>query len=145
MATTTINYAAPASNHAGRVRALSVAGAVLAAAAVWAIAVQLLGTHLVIRFGSGAAETVGLDYVVGASLAASVAGWGLLALLERRTARGRTIWTAVAIVAFVVSLSLPLTAGTTLSSKAALALMHVAVAAVLISALRRSGAGLRHS
>lgn len=45
---------------------------------------------------------------------------------------------AVAIVVLLVSLSLPLSAGATISSKAALALMHLAVAAVLIPALRRN-------
>ena len=95
MATTTIRYAAPATG-VGRTRALGVAGAVLAAVAVWAIAVPLSGTHLLIRFGSGAAQSIGIDYVIGASLAASLAGWGLLALLERRTARARRIWTGIA-------------------------------------------------
>lgn len=141
MATTTIRYAAPA-NRVTRTRALSIAGAVLAAVAVWAIAVPLSGTHLLIRFGSGAAQGVGIDYVIGASLAASLAGWSLLALLERRTPRALRIWTGIAFVVVVLSLSLPLTAGATLSSKVALALMHVAVAAVLIPAMRRSPASL---
>ena len=110
--------------------------------AVWAIAVPLSGTHLLIRFGSGAAESIGIDYVIGASLAASLAGWGLLALLERRTARARRIWTGIAFVVVVLSSNFPLTAGTTMSSKVALALMHVAVAAVLVPAMRRSPAPL---
>jgi len=143
MATTTINYAAPSTGHVGRIRVMGVAGAVLAALAVWAIAVPLLGTDLLIRFGSGAAQGVGLGYVVGASLVASLAGWGLLALMERRTARALTIWTGVAVVVLVVSLTLPLTAGTTTSARAALALMHVAVAAVLIPTLRR-GSAVQH-
>lgn len=140
MATTTISYAAPRTDHASRIRALGVAGAVLAAVAVWAIAVPLLGAHLTIRFGTGAAQDVGIGYVVGASLVASLAAWGLLALLERRTARARSVWTGVAVVVLVVSLSLPLTAGTTTSATTALALMHVAVAAVLIPTLRRRSA-----
>jgi hypothetical protein len=70
-------------------------------------------------------------------LAGSLAGWGLLALLEKRTTRARTIWTGVAILVLVASLSLPLAAGTTTSTKVALSVMHLAVAAVLISALRR--------
>lgn len=97
----------------------------------------LLGAHLVVRFSSGAPQTIGIDFVVGASLVASLSAWGLLALLERRTSRARTIWTAVALVVLPVSLSLPLTAGTTASTRFALALMHVAVATVLIGSLRR--------
>jgi hypothetical protein len=118
-------------------RLLSVAGAVVAAAAVWIVSVPLLGTQLVIRFGSGAPQTIGIDYVLGASVITSLLGWGLLALLERRSARGRTIWTAVAVVALVASLSLPLIAGVSTSAKVTLIVMHLAVAAILIPGLRR--------
>jgi predicted permease len=121
-------------------RAFGVGAAVLASAAVWVIAVPLLGVHLLIRFGSGAPQTVGAGYVVGATLIASLAGWGLLALLERRTARARSIWTVAAVVVLLVSLALPLAAGTTTASKSVLALMHIAVAAVLIPVLRGGSA-----
>ena len=141
MASTTIReYTAPASARLSRTRALGVAGAVLAAAAVWAVAVPLLGLHLMIRFGNAAPESVGIGLVVGASLIGSLLGWGLLAILERRTARARTIWTVVAMTLLLVSLSLPLSAGTTASTKVVLAMMHVAVAAVLIPALRGGSA-----
>jgi hypothetical protein len=123
-------------------RALGVVGAVIAAAAVWAIAVPLLGVQLLVRFGTGAPESVGIAYVVGAGVIGSVAGWGLLVLLERRTSRARTIWTAIAIVAILMSLSLPLYAGVSTSTKVTLAVMHVGVAAVLIPAMRR-GSGLQ--
>lgn len=141
MATTTAkDYRSPAIAPLARTRALGVGGAILAAVVVWVIAVPLLGVHLLIRFGSGAPETIGVDYVVGATLIASLVGWGLLATLERRTPRARSIWTVVAVVALLISLSLPLTAGTTTASKAALALMHVAAAVVLIPALRGGSA-----
>lgn len=124
-------------------RTLSVAGAVIAALAVWVIAVPILGEHLTIRFGAAAPETIGIGLVAGASLLGSLCGWGLLALLERRTSRARAIWTGVAAIVALVSLSLPLTAGTTTSAKIALALTHVAVAAVLIPALRRTSSARR--
>jgi hypothetical protein len=135
-ATNTLEYTTPATARVARSRALSVAGATLAAAAVWVVAVRLLGTHLLVRFGAGAPQTVGIDFVVGATLVASLCAWGLLALLERRTSRARTIWTVVAVVVLLVSLSLPLTAGVAVSTKAALALMHIAAASVLIPSLR---------
>jgi hypothetical protein len=141
MATTTAkDYSSPAIATLARTRALGVGGAILAAVVVWVIAVPLLGVHLLIRFGSGAPETIGVDYVVGATLIASLVGWGLLATLERRTPRAPAIWTVVAVVALLISLSLPLTAGTTTGSKAALALMHVAAAVVLIPVLRGGSA-----
>lgn len=137
MATSTAtNYSAAGITQLGRTRALGVGGGVLAAVAVWVVAVPLLGVHVLVRFGSGASETVGVDYVIGATLIASLAGWGLLAMLERRTSRARSIWTIVAIVVLLVSLSLPLTFATTTASKIVLALMHVAAAAVLIPVLR---------
>jgi hypothetical protein len=137
-AANTLEYTTPATAQVARSRALSIAGATLAAAAVWVVAVRLLGTHLLVRFGADAPQTVGIGLVVGASLAASLCAWGLLALLESRTSRARTIWTVVAVVVLLVSVSLPLTAGVAVSTKATLALMHVAAASVLIPSLRRN-------
>jgi hypothetical protein len=137
-ATTALDHTTSATARLARTRALSVVGATLAAAAVWVVAVPLLGAHLLVRFGAGAPQTIGIDFVVGATLMASLCAWGLLALLERRTPRARTIWTGVAVAVLLVSLSLPLTAGIAVSTKAALALMHVAAAGILIPALRRS-------
>jgi hypothetical protein len=119
-------------------RALGVAAATAAALTVWAVAVPLLGLDLLVRFGSGAPQSVGVGLVLGAGLVASLFGWGLLVILQRRTAHYRTIWTGVAVVALLVSLCLPLSAGTTTSTKIALALMHIAAAAVLIPTLRQS-------
>jgi hypothetical protein len=60
MATTTsLDHTKPATTRLSQTRALSVAGATLAAAAVWVLAVPLLGTHLLVRFGSGASQNVG--------------------------------------------------------------------------------------
>jgi hypothetical protein len=97
----------------------------------------ILSTSLVIRFGNGAPQTIGIELVVIGSLTGSLLGLGSLVVLEKFTSRARTIWTAVAIGVLLVSLSLPLVAGTTASTKAALALTHLAVASVLIPTLRR--------
>src|SRR6266852_65817 len=86
-----------ASAHVRRNRILGVAGATLAAVAVWAIEVPLLGIRLETQFGNAAPQGVGIAAVVVSSLAGSLAGWGLLALLERRFARARAIWTGIAI------------------------------------------------
>jgi predicted permease len=117
-----------------------VASAAVANAALWVIEVPLLGLHLDIRFGSGAAQTIALGFVIGATLSASLVGWALLAVLERRTASARTIWTAVAAVALIASLSLPLYAGIAGSTKVGLAAMHLAAAAILIPTLRATSA-----
>ena len=120
-----------------RSRALGVLGATLSAVAVWAVAVPVLGVHLAIRFGNADAQNVGIGLVVIASLIGSSAGLGLLVALEKISSRATTIWTAVSIAALVISLSFPLVAGTTISAKASLALMHIAVATILIATLRR--------
>lgn len=138
MSTITWRRAAPAIPYRVRARALGAAAAAAAALAVWAIAVPGLGIDLLIRFGSGGAQTVQPGFVVGAALAAGLCGWGLLALLERCTRHARPIWTAVAVAVTIASLSLPAAAAVTAAAAAALALMHLAVAAVLIPALRRS-------
>jgi hypothetical protein len=135
MATTTAPIASTTA-HLGWNQALGVAGATLAAVAVWILAIPVLGTALVVQFGDGAPQTIGIELVTLGSLTGSLLGLGALFALEKFTSRARMIWTAVAIGVLLVSLSLPLVAGTTASAKAALALMHLAVASVLIPALR---------
>src|ERR1700730_5455749 len=100
-----------------RARAGGIVGAVAAAAAVWTVAVAILGIQRTFRFGNTAPQTVAFGVVVGMSLVATLAGWGILAALERRTSNAREIWTAVALILLVASLALPLAAGTTISSK----------------------------
>lgn len=125
-------------NSTTRTRGLAVLGAVLAALAVWVIAVPLLGVDLRVSMSPGGSDvqTVSTPFVVAASLLVSLLGWALLALLERRTARAATIWTVVAAVVLLLSLGSPLSSGTTAATKVTLALMHIAVAAVLIPTLR---------
>ena len=110
----------------------------LAALAIWVVADQLLGANLLVRSGGGSPQSVGAGTVVAASLLAALLGWVLLAVLERRTSRARAVWTGVALVVLLLSLSGPLTGGTTPSTTATLVLMHLTVAAVLIPTLRRS-------
>src|SRR5579862_8520041 len=140
--TTTMERKDPTIAGANRMRALAVAGAAITAVAIWAVAVPVLGTHLMVRFGAGAPQSVGVDYVIGASIIGSLAGWALLALLERRTPRALSIWTGIAAVATLISLSLPLVAGVTSATRITLAAMHVAVGTVIITVIRASQAPL---
>src|SRR5258707_10744311 len=127
----TIEHVPSASAHVRRNRIVGVAGATLAAAAVWVIEVPVLGIRLQTQFGNTAPQTVGIGLVVLSALAGSLAGWGLLAILESRFTRARTIWTGIVIAVLLVSFSAPISAGTRTTTKFALAYMHVAVAAVL--------------
>jgi hypothetical protein len=122
-----------------RARALAVIAAALAALAIWLITDPLLGIDLTAPTGPGSQQLQPITpaIVAGTSLVAALAGWALLALLERFTARARTSWTAIALLVALLSLAGPLStiASTTAANALALALMHLAVAAVLIPIL----------
>ncbi|MFB9840594.1 DUF6069 family protein, partial [Actinoallomurus acaciae] len=86
---------------------LTVAGAPVAALTVWALAVPVAGTTLIVRMGEGT-QTVGPAPVVVASVLAGLAGWAVVAVLERSAARPGRIWAIVATAVLAVSLTGPL-------------------------------------
>jgi hypothetical protein len=134
MLTTTTAPAVPHTKQ-GRARALCAAGGALAAALGWMVEVPLLGIHLNFRFGAGHIQTIAVGQVIGVAVAASLLGWLLLALLERRTPRARLLWTTIALAALAASLALPLAVATTNSAVAGLIVMHLTVGAVVIPAM----------
>src|SRR2546430_3777378 len=93
-----------------RYRALGVVGATLAAVAVWAVAVPVLGVHLATRFGNADAQNIGIGVVVIASLIGSSAGLGLLVARKKISSRALSLSTALSIAALGISLSVPLIA-----------------------------------
>jgi hypothetical protein len=134
MLTTTTTTAVPDLKQ-GRARALCAAGGALAAALAWIVEVPLLGIHLTFRFGTGHIQTIAVGQVIGVTVAASLLGWLLLALLERRTPHARRLWTTIALAALAASLALPLAVATTTSAVAGLIVMHVTVGAAVIPAM----------
>lgn len=123
-----------------RARTQAVTATVVAAVAVWVVAEPVLGFDLRgPAHGGGETHDVNAAVVAAAALAASLAGWTLLVVLERFTTRARSLWTAVALTVAVLSLAGPLSsAGITVANQYWLALMHVGVAVVLIPLLRRT-------
>jgi lysylphosphatidylglycerol synthetase-like protein (DUF2156 family) len=121
-------------------RLAAVVAAFVATLALWALAtlvfdVELLSPALPDR----PSETIGPELVAGATLSASIAGWALLAFLERFVGRARTIWTTVAVVVLLASLGAPLSGtGVTAANRAVLTLLHLTVAAVLIPVFYRT-------
>lgn len=109
--------------------------AVLAPVLVWLATDPLLGHRLRIADDEETLD-IGAVPVAFVALLASLSGWGLLAALERfGVRRARAIWTGVAVAVLAVSF-LPLTGdGMDGGTRASLALMHLAVAAVLIPGL----------
>jgi len=134
MLTTTTATAVPHVKQ-GRARALSAAAGALAAALAWVVEVPLLGIHLNVRFGAGHTQTIAVGQVIGVTVAASLLGWLLLAVLERHASRARLLWTTIALAALAASLALPLAAATTTSAVIGLIAMHVTVGAIVIPAL----------
>lgn len=118
-------------------RAAAVAGAVIVAVVVWALAVPVAGVRLVVSSGSGE-QHIGLGLVVALSLAAGLAGWALLAVLERWARRPARAWSATALLVLLISLTGPATAAATVVAGVTLAALHLAVGAVLIPALART-------
>jgi predicted permease len=131
MLTTTTTTTVPDTKQ-GRARALCAAGGAVAAALAWLVEVPLLGIHLNYRFGTGHIQAIAVGQVIGVTVAASLLGWLLLALLERRTPHARALWTIIAVAALAASLALPLAAATTTSAAAGLIVMHLLVGAAVI-------------
>ena len=124
-------------------RLVGVAGAVAAALAVWAVGEPVLGHDLVVtQPGRGSAD-VGAGAIAVASLIFSLAGWALLAVLERLTARAGLIWTIVAVLMLVGSFVPVAGVEATGGSKTVLSLAHIAVAAVLVPVLLSTTTGSR--
>lgn len=94
-----------------RKRSLVVCLAVGAAAALWFIAVLLLGIPITVPQSPGAAEREPLHFVP-VLLAASIASfgaWGLLEVLERLSSASLRTWTMLGIAVFVLTLPSPTT------------------------------------
>ncbi|WP_283136461.1 DUF6069 family protein [Rhizohabitans arisaemae] len=113
------------------------AGAVFAPVPVW-LGAGLAGADLKVTMAGQPPMSIGVHMVLTTALAGALAGLGSHALLTRFSARGRTAWTALALVALLLSFAPLLTVEAATGTIVALAAMHVAVAAVLIPGLRRA-------
>ncbi|MFF4779094.1 DUF6069 family protein [Microtetraspora fusca] len=115
---------------------LTVIGAPAAALAVWALAVPVAGTTLTARMGDST-QPVGPVLVVVTSLLAGLAGWGLLAVLERFASRPGRTWTIVALIVLALSLFGPVGNAVGIAATLVLLLLHLVVGAVLVLGLAR--------
>ncbi|MBY8874278.1 DUF6069 family protein [Micromonospora sp. PLK6-60] len=118
---------------------LALAGAVVAVALVWA-ASRVLGIELRVDPGNGQPPgVISLPFAAVLTLLVSALGWGARALLGRLTGRAATIWTALAGGVLLLSFLPLFGVEATGAAKTVLALMHLAVAAVLIPVFGRRG------
>jgi hypothetical protein len=122
-----------------RARALVVVAAIVAPVLVWAVVTYALGITITVPESPGSDARIDLAFapVLFAATMSVLAGWGLLALLERFVRRrALAIWTTVAVIVFLVTQ--PYGPGFTLVERFLLALIHLVLAAVLIVGLRRT-------
>ena len=120
----------------GRSRLAVVGVAAAAAVAWWVVLAPLAGLTLAAR--QGGTQHIGAVAVLLSTIFVSFAGWGLLAILERRTPRARHIWTVVATIVCVTSLGSPLMNGIGVGAKLGLASLHLVVGAAVVFGLRRT-------
>ncbi|HEX4358386.1 MAG TPA: DUF6069 family protein [Pseudonocardia sp.] len=135
-----------ATSHTGPVRSavaqrrLHRGGAIVAAmalnAVLWGIA-SLLGTDFLLTDSMGNA-VISLPIAVIFTAVFGLLGWGLLALLERFTGRAVAIWTGVAVAVALLSIVPIFLEGASTATRIALTVLHLAVAAVLVPAFRRT-------
>jgi Family of unknown function (DUF6069) len=112
--------------------------AAVTALAIWAIAELELGIDLQTPALAGIPEPtpIGARDVNMVSGFLSLAGWVLLAVLERLTRSARQLWAAIGLVALVLSLATPLSGtGITAANRIVHMLIHIGVGSVLIIAL----------
>ncbi|MHA4818915.1 DUF6069 family protein [Streptomyces aculeolatus] len=123
-----------------RIRILAVVAATIAAAAVWLIA-DAAGASLAVDQGDGPKDlTFGSVFLFAPG--AALAGWGLLALLEKfKPAGALKLWTVIASVVLVLSFGLPFGMDSSGGTRVAQLLMHLVTGVTVISVLRRSSTG----
>jgi hypothetical protein len=118
-----------------RTRVLGIVGAVAAALVAWGVG-ALLGADYWIADSQGTAR-VDLLATTGSAAIIGLLGWAVLAVAERVTRRGRTAWTVLAVGVLALSIVPIGLVDATPSTRIGLALIHLAVAAVLVPAFTR--------
>lgn len=119
-------------------RAVAAVLAALGALLVWVVADPLFGVDFTV-VADGTTTVVGPAMVIIFALAAALAGWAVLALLERFTARPRLIWLIAAVTVLALSLVMPFNAGDVdTGAVVALLAMHLVVGAVIIPTYART-------
>lgn len=118
-------------------RATVTAIAAVAALAVYAVA-ELAAASDLRALSQGDVHAIGPAAVLATATIAALAGWALLAALERFTGQARRIWTGIAAATLLLSLGGPIGGGVGTGSKVALTMLHVVVGGILIGGLRRT-------
>ena len=119
------------------VRAATAVAASIAGLLVWVVAVPLAGVDLEFEDVAGDIRQIGPAEIISFSIISTVAGWLLIALLEKLVPRYAVrIWTGVAVGVLVLSFLPLLSMG--VGAFIALGVMHAAVGLVIIAAMRET-------
>jgi hypothetical protein len=112
--------------------------ATVVALVVWALATKAFGVSFESPgYGSTPAQTIEVVWVFVVPIVVGLAGWGLLAVMQRVwPTSGRRIWTVIAVVVLLLSLLVTVTGtGVSVGSRITSACLHIAVGAILILGL----------
>ncbi|MGI8483619.1 MAG: DUF6069 family protein [Thermomicrobiales bacterium] len=120
-------------------RALAIVVAVVVNVIILGIGRLANGDLPIAKVGSDA-QTIGVALVIGVTALVGILAWVLLDVLERTMthSRARMIWTAVAVVVFLLSLLGPLGSAQNTYSRVLLVCMHIGAAATIIPLMRQS-------
>ncbi|MFG3640826.1 DUF6069 family protein [Micromonospora sp. NPDC047762] len=118
-------------------RAAVTVGAIVVAVVEFALLRSAAGVDLAVR-SANSTRQITVAAVIVATAVAALAGWALLAVLERRINRSRVWWTSIAVAVLLLSLVLGPPSGVGGGAKATLALLHLSVGVILILGLPRS-------
>ena len=111
------------------------AGSIVVAVVEFELLHAAAGVDLAVRSGSSTRQ-ITVAAVVVAAVVAALAGWALLAVLDR-TNRSRVWWTSIAVAVLLLSLVVGPPSGVGGGAKATLALLHLSVGVILIVGLPR--------
>ncbi|WP_431889616.1 DUF6069 family protein [Nocardiopsis alba] len=100
----------------------------------------LFGANMEIIGPDGAAAVVGVQHFALFTAVFALLGWAALAVAERLlgAARGRLVWTVVAVLFTLLSFVPSLSVGATVATEVVLVLSHVVVAAIVVPVFRRT-------
>ncbi|MCG5452235.1 DUF6069 family protein [Micromonospora hortensis] len=118
-------------------RAAVAAGAIVVSVVEYVLLHVAAGVDLAVR-SANSTRQVTVAAVIVATTVAALAGWALLAVLERRTNRSRVWWTSTAVAVLLLSLVIGPPSGVGGGAKVTLALLHLSVGVILIIGLPRS-------
>lgn len=128
-------HATTATGPTWQTRALAIVAALIVNAVILFAGRLLMSEFPVATVGSDE-QTIGIAQVAIVTTLSGLLAWGLLAVLERTTARPAMIWMVTGFIVLAVSMLGPIDGAVDTESAIVLALMHLGAAATIIPMMR---------